>query len=646
MGSLSDPTILPKNDPLSETTHQPKSPNDTLTDLIQHINTQVKELKAYLESFSDLDQADARNLLRLLQIFEKLLLHLEFSEEVLKCTSDDEIKSLKERFPSLKGDYEKIQSRDDVNFNVLLYTFDFLQNILLEEYVMRMNNCFKRDKDNKYCFQKSEISSAWIEIMIFRFEIIVENYPRAITYSKTDLYSYTKDSQTWNDIHKLSTFKEVMDEKELDAENKSLFALVHIVNSIVKDRCDKSPNPDFSGIFGLLRDAYSFKKNPSRSEALAWIYLKEPTTASFRLSIAQNPLIRAMRNWKLPSIGENKLIYLPRIFPQITKELILKEYQEKTINRFALSDDKLEYEVQQYDESQRAQVLRDLFVPDPSKIQVRIVSPDPLYLQGGPGIMKRIKNSFSSKASQTKINPKAIIIHVHGGGWSRGESEIYLPQLFDWSNNLGIVIYSVDYRLAPQNQYPAGLDDIWQAYLWILHHSQTVLGVKFEKIILVGDSAGGNLITALTLRLIKTGLRLPDGCFMIYPSFDLKADLSRPSLMKCLTNVLLPYGLLKLFVNCYVGDHGRIDEDPFISPLVACDELLEKLPPVRITVGTCDPIEDDTWRFMHRLIKLKKDVKSIAYKRLIHGFYNTGETKYKNEVWKDSCDIIRELINL
>jgi len=131
-----------------------------------------------------------------------------------------------------------------------------------------------------------------------------------------------------------------------------------------------------------------------------------------------------------------------------------------------------------------------------------------------------------------------------------------------------------------------------------------VLGIKFEKIILVGDSAGGNLIAALTLRLIKTGLRVPDGLFMIYPSFDLKIDMSRPSVLRSLNNAILPLGLLKLFVSSYVGDF-KLSEDPFISPLVACDELLEKMPPCRLVVGTADPIEDDSWRFMSRLMYLR-----------------------------------------
>jgi len=648
MGDLLDPSILWKNDP-STTTDEKRSPAGMLQDLIKLVKTQVKELNAYLEGFNNPDQSDAKNMLRLLDVFEKLLLNLEFSEGVLKCTSDEEIKSLKERFPSLKDDYEKIQSRDDFNSTILVYTFDFLRNSLLEEFVIRMDNFFTRDKNNKYNFQKSEISSAWIEIMTFRFEAIVENYPQAVSYTKADLFSHAKDSQVWKDINKLTTIKEVMNEEELEAFNKSIYALIYIVYGIVKDRSDKSSNPDFSGLFSLLRDVYIFKKDPARAEALCWNYLRDPSTTCFKLSLAQNPVIRLARNLKLPPIGENKILYLPRIFPPITKEVILREYQDQTINRYSLAEDKVEYEVQEYDETQRIKELSNLLVPDPNRIEVRIVSPEPLKLEGGPGIVKELftktKNLFLKKPVE-RIDSKAIVIHVHGGGWARGASEIYLAQLFEWSKSLGTVIYSVDYRLAPQNQYPAGLDDVWQSYLWILHHSQTVLGIKFEKIILVGDSAGGNLITALTLRLIKAGLRLPDGCFLIYPSFDLKVDLSRPSLMKSLNNAILPLGLLKLFVDCYVGDHGKITEDPFISPLVACDELLEKLPPIRMVVGTCDPIEDDTWRFMHRLIKLNKDVKTIAYKDLVHGYYSTGVTKYTDEIIKDGRDIIYELINL
>ena len=69
-----------------------------------------------------------------------------------------------------------------------------------------------------------------------------------------------------------------------------------------------------------------------------------------------------------------------------------------------------------------------------------------------------------------------------------------------WANELeGVPIFSVDYRLAPGHAFPAAINDVWQVYYWICEHAETFLGIKPEKIILVGDSAGGNLVAALTL---------------------------------------------------------------------------------------------------------------------------------------------------
>ena len=282
------------------------------------------------------------------------------------------------------------------------------------------------------------------------------------------MFSSPRDAQVWQDLYKVTTFKEVLPGEELEAVNKSFFSLIYIVFSIVKERSDKSPNPDFSGTLSLLRDVIRLKRDPAKAEALAWYYLRDPAVACFRLSLIQNPIARRIRNFKLPSIGENKIIYLPRIFPQITKELILQEYQNKTINRFLVSEDQLVLNEGQ----QHTQNLEALFVPDPNKIQVRIVSPEPLNLQ------KKGIFSIFKRTNNFKIDSKAIVIHVHGGGWARGASELYLNSLIAWAKTLNSVFYSIDYRLAPQDPYPCGLDDVWQSYLWILHHSQNVLGSK------------------------------------------------------------------------------------------------------------------------------------------------------------------------
>jgi len=118
----------------------------------------------------------------------------------------------------------------------------------------------------------------------------------------------------------------------------------------------------------------------------------------------------------------------------------------------------------------------------------------------------------------------------------------------------------------------------------------------------VGDSAGGNLSLALSLRLVRAGLQPPHGCLLLYPAVLIDSHATSPSSFASLDETILPTSLLRLCVKAYVGEEGfKPLEDPFISPLVASDELLEKLPPVRLVVGSKDPLHDDSWRFLARL---------------------------------------------
>src|SRR5690606_5103011 len=102
------------------------------------------------------------------------------------------------------------------------------------------------------------------------------------------------------------------------------------------------------------------------------------------------------------------------------------------------------------------------------------------------------------------------IIHIHGGGFVSMSSSSHENYLRKWTNKLEVPIISIDYGLAPENPYPKPLDDVWQAYNWIIDHAGDELSVDMQKIILVGDSAGGNLALALTYLLILHNKRLPD----------------------------------------------------------------------------------------------------------------------------------------
>lgn len=140
-----------------------------------------------------------------------------------------------------------------------------------------------------------------------------------------------------------------------------------------------------------------------------------------------------------------------------------------------------------------------------------------------------------------------------------------------------------------------------------------------EKIYLAGDSAGGNLCCALTGLCIKFGIRIPDGLLISYPVLDLKLKFS-PSHLNGLDDFLLSHTLMDLCIKAYTDIEGCYELDPFRSPNHLSDEILREFPPVRILVGTKDPLMDHTHRLTNRLLKNDVDVKISLYEGMSHGF--------------------------
>jgi len=302
----------------------------------------------------------------------------------------------------------------------------------------------------------------------------------------------------------------------------------------------------------------------------------------------------------------------------------------------------------------KADVLNELFIESEDKIPVRILAPDNLNLKGeSPGIFKSImQRAFgTARPSETSAPPPqsadhAIIIHMHGGGFVALSSNTQKVYLSRWVKDLKLVHFSIDYRLAPKNQYPDAVDDVWQAYLWIINYAKTVLGIENQKVIITGDSAGGTLALILSLRLIRAGLKPPHGIVLLYPALSLDENAFTPSYALSMNDSVLPVSMIKLLTKAYIGKEFKGSEDPFLSPLVASDELLEKLPPIRIIAGGQDPLVDDTWRFLAKLKKLQKNAKLIMHENLPHGFLSHQELKDFDEFTKEASDCIRELITL
>jgi acetyl esterase len=182
-------------------------------------------------------------------------------------------------------------------------------------------------------------------------------------------------------------------------------------------------------------------------------------------------------------------------------------------------------------------------------------------------------------------------VHIHGGGWALGAADLQDPILAELADATGLSVVSVEYRLAPENPYPAGPEDCEDAALWLLEGGFAELGVPPVAAI-GGDSAGAHLSTVTLLRLRdRHGIT---GAFaaanLLYGVFDLAMT---PSLRSWGERALvLSRPIMEHFFTMFLpGMDDEARRAPDISPLYAD---LHDMPPALFTVGTQDPLLDDT----------------------------------------------------
>ncbi|MEC3919168.1 alpha/beta hydrolase [Nocardia sp. CDC160] len=180
-----------------------------------------------------------------------------------------------------------------------------------------------------------------------------------------------------------------------------------------------------------------------------------------------------------------------------------------------------------------------------------------------------------------------VLLFVHGGGFSLGSIRSH----GELAARLGRVsrarVLFPEYRLAPEHPFPAGLEDVQSAWHWLVEDQS----VPPESIVLVGDSAGGNLITAFTLAVRDSGAALPAATVLLSPVLDLTAS-GRSFVEREGQDPKFTAIALRSLYSDYLA--GSDPLDPLASPLFA---NLVGLPPVLIQVGTAELLLSDSERF-------------------------------------------------
>ena len=204
---------------------------------------------------------------------------------------------------------------------------------------------------------------------------------------------------------------------------------------------------------------------------------------------------------------------------------------------------------------------------------------------------------------------KYVILYCHGGGYSTG-SHIYARTLTTkLAGSTSMDVLSFDYRLAPENPYPAATEDAMKAWDYLM-----LLGYGARDVIIAGDSAGGNLALSLVLKLKEQERLLPRGLVLMSPWTDLTSS-GETHETKAEVDPVLDAEYLKRMITNYA--EGRELSDPYISPLFGD---FSGFPPVYIQAGDNEILLSDSEMLHKKLIRANVSVKLDVFKGMWHVF--------------------------
>ena len=273
--------------------------------------------------------------------------------------------------------------------------------------------------------------------------------------------------------------------------------------------------------------------------------------------------------------------------------------------------------------------MADLKRLDPMKIFYKKV--DEKIYNGSHAVPIRIffpseKSFRESEEKKHDIQDKKLLLFIHGGGWVTESIDNYERICARLADATGQYVVAVEYRLAPEDKFPAGLEDCY-AVAKAVYSGDFMLNIRPENITLIGDSAGGNLCAALSLMARDRGEFMPKRQILIYPAVNNDYSENSPylSVRRYGTEYLLTAGKMRDYINFYAS----AEEDKrskYLAPLMETD--YSNQPDTLILTAECDPLRDEGEEYGRRLKEAGNQVEIHRIQDALHGFFALGVKYY------------------
>jgi acetyl esterase len=262
----------------------------------------------------------------------------------------------------------------------------------------------------------------------------------------------------------------------------------------------------------------------------------------------------------------------------------------------------------------RAFYLAGRVVTNPEPPELKSVAPLAIPSPAG-SIPARVYTPLKLRA---KDGLAPCLVFFHGGGWVIGDLDSHDVACRKLADEGQLIVISVDYRLAPEHKFPAAVDDAIAATKWIAGNAKQ-LGIDAHRLMVGGDSAGGNLAAVVAIAARDGNGPAIAGQVLIYPATDFA--MRHPSHKEPETSILLTHSVIRWFRDHYLGSADG--EDWRASP--ARMSSLAGLPPAYVLTAGADPLRDEGDEYAKRLKDAGVAVTYRHFPGQFHGFFTMGK---------------------